>query len=603
MSDQAKFVGSIPSTQPQPQMITLLARSFGYLRPYKQYVAGIYLVMLLISGLNLAIPQLIRWIVDEGIIAGDFPLVRTAVIGLLGATLVKGFFVFFQGKWSETVSQYVASDLRYGIQKKLTELSFSFHDRTEAGQILSRTMQDVERIRFLTGRAVLRILESLILLVATAAILMWMNLQLGVLVAMTLPFILHRAYVFGKAIRPLSIRVQHQLGMITTRLEQNLRGIRVVKAFNQEDAEIERFVKENEKWFSLSALAARLESLNAPLLDFISNLGSVIVLWYGGRLVIQGSLSIGELVAFMTYLAQLYRPVRLFGRIIPIIAIAASAAERIFEILDAESEVSDRPDAIELPPIRGEVKFDKVCFGYRNGHQVLTDLSFEVKPGQMVALLGATGSGKSTVINLISRFYEPTSGQISIDGFDTRNVTLASLRNQIGIVLQDTTLFAASVQENIIFGRPDASDEEMIAAAISAEAHDFIMDMQDGYQSRIGERGMTLSGGQKQRIALARALLSDPKILILDDATASVDSETERKIQQAMQTLMQGRTTFVIAHRLSTVRKADLILFLHHGEIIAKGTHTDLLENPLYAEVYRTQLPPEERTPVEVTTR
>jgi ATP-binding cassette subfamily B protein len=393
------------------------------------------------------------------------------------------------------------------------------------------------------------------------------------------------------------LAIQQQLAMLTTRLEQNLRGARVVRAFAQEDAEIARFDRENDRWFDLSVQSTRLQSLNAPLMDLIANLGTVFIIWYGGHLVINGQLTLGELVSFSTYLAQLIQPVRRLGQIIPALAIAAAAGERIFEILDAESEVRDAPDAIPLPPVRGAVKFDHVSFAYFRRHRILTDISFEVQPGQVIALLGATGSGKSTIINLIPRFYDPTEGRITIDGYDLRRVTLNSLRDQIGIVLQETMLFATTIRENITFGSPDATEEQIIQAARAAQAHDFIMQTPRGYDTLVGERGITLSGGQRQRIAIARALLKDPRILILDDATSSVDTETEHLIQLALEHLMRGRTSFVIAQRLSTLRKADLILVLDKGRLVARGTHEELLRTSgWYAEIYHQQLRPQEAT-------
>ncbi|MCJ7622952.1 MAG: ABC transporter ATP-binding protein/permease [Anaerolineaceae bacterium] len=551
------------------------------------------MAMFLMNGIAIAIPQFIRRIIDRGIFGNEMSLLGLSVLGLLGMTLLKGVIEFFQGGWTEVISQNVAYDLRNAIQRKLNELSFSFHDWSETGQILSRSVQDVERIRFLTGRAVLRIVEGSVLLVGTAGILIWMNFRLGLLVVLLIPFMIHRAYTFGRQFRPLSIKIQDQLGVLTTRIEQNLRGAQVVKSFAQEEAEVGRFLAENEKWFNMSAKAARLQAFNVPFLDMIANIGTVLILWYGGTLVSQGQLTLGELIAFTTYLAQLVRPVRMVGRILPILTIAASSSNRVFEILDATSDIQDDPDAINLQTIQGHIKFDTVSFGYDQDHVVVKDISFEVQPGQIVALLGMTGSGKTTIINLVARFYDPTEGIITIDGIDARKISIHSLRAQTGIVMQDTRLFAASIRENIAFGKPDASDSEIIAAAQDAQAHTFIMDMSEGYDTLVGERGTTLSGGQKQRVAIARALLTDPRILILDDATSSVDTETERLIQMALAQLIQNRTTFVIAHRLSTVRKADMILVLEKGRIAACGTHRTLLEqSPLYSEIYRLQLRP-----------
>jgi ABC-type multidrug transport system fused ATPase/permease subunit len=406
-----------------------------------------------------------------------------------------------------------------------------------------------------------------------------------------LPFLGHRALYLGRRLRPISLAVQQQLAVLTTRLEQNLRGARVVKVFAQEDAEVARFDQENDRWFNLSVRSSRLEAINTPLMDLIANISTVIIIWYGGRLVMQGQLTLGELVAFTTYLAQLASPVRRLGQIVPALAVASAAGARVFEILDTQSDVRDAPDAMPMPPMHGAVRFEHVSFAYASRLPVLDDITFEVQPGQVIALLGMTGAGKSTVINLIPRFYDVTAGRITIDGYDIRGVTLNSLRDQIGIVLQETMLFATTIRENIAFGRPDAREEDIIEAARAAQAHDFIAALPDGYETLVGERGVTLSGGQRQRVAIARALLKDPRILILDDATASVDTETEQLIQQALERLMRGRTSFVIAQRLSTLRMADMIIVLEHGCIATRGTHDQLLgTSALYAEIYHQQL-------------
>ncbi len=588
-----------PPTKPLPTPLTavkvddwqIIRRCYRYLLPYWRTTAATYVVMLLITGLSLLIPQLIRWIVDRGIRAQDLTLLNLTILGLLALTLVKGVLTFFEGRWSEVQSQNVAYDLRNAIHGKLAELSFAYHDQTENGQLLSRAMQDVERIRFLTGRATLRLVSSIMLAVGTAGVLLWMNPRLALLSMAAIPLLAHRAYEFGRRMRPLSLAIQQQLAVLTTRLEQNLRGARVVKAFAQEAHEAERFETANAQWFTLSASTARLQAINVPLLDLISNIGTIFIIWYGGRLVINQQLTLGELVAFSTYLSQLIQPIRRLGMIIPAISMAATAAERVFEILDAKSEVLDAPDAYPLPPVQGHVRFEAVGFAYFNRHRVLDKITIDAKPGEIIALLGATGSGKSSLINLIPRFYDPTEGCITIDGHDLRRVTLNSLRDQIGIVLQETTLFAATIRENLLFGRPDATDAELIAAAQAAQAHDFIQAMPAGYETEVGERGVTLSGGQKQRMAIARALLKDPRILILDDATASVDTATERLIQKALANLMQGRTSFVIAQRLSTVRAANQIIVLHKGCISAAGSHEELLRtSELYANIYHGQL-------------
>jgi ATP-binding cassette subfamily B protein len=499
-------------------------------------------------------------------------------------------FTFLQGKWSETASQSAVYDLRNEIQRKLTQLSFSFHDRTETGELLSRAVQDVERIRFLTGRATLRILDGVLLLVGTSGVLLWMNPALMLLILPTMLILIYQALHFGRRFRPLSLKIQQTLAALTTRVEQNLRGALVVKSFGQEEGEIQRFHQLNESWFNLSATAGRLQAINIPLLFLMANLGSVIILWFGGTLVVRNVLTLGELVAFIAYVGQLIEPVRRLGMIIPAVAIAGSAAERVFAVIDSITEVKDAPDAVPMPPIQGHVVFQDVSFSYGE-REVLHKIQCQALSGQVIALLGPTGSGKTSLVNLIPRFYDPTSGAVLVDGYDLRKVTLNSLRSQIGIVLQETILFAATVRENIIFGRPDCSDEEMIAAAKAAQAHEFILQMPQGYDTLIGERGVTLSGGQKQRVAIARALLMNPRILILDDATASVDAETERQIQIALDRLMRGRTTFIIAHRLNTLRRADLVLVMERGRIIARGTHESLIQkSSLYRETYLRQI-------------
>ncbi len=452
----------------------------------------------------------------------------------------------------------------------------------------------MDRVRFLTGHAILRVAEGLALLVGTAVVLVIMQPGLALLALLVMPLLVWRSLSLSSRLRPLSLAVQQQLAVLTTRLEQNLRGARVVKAFAQEAAEIGRFDAENDRWLALSAAAARLQAVNVPLLDLIANLSTIVIIGYGGWLVIQGRLTIGQLVAFTTYIGQLFQPVRRIGLVLPAIAIASAAGERIFDILDAVSEVTDAAEAYDLPPLTGHVRFENVSFSYFGRHRVLEGISFEAKPGQVIALLGPTGSGKSSIISLLPRFYDPTSGRITVDGHDLRRVKVASLRAQIGIVLQESTLFAATIRENIAFGRPGASEAEIMAAAQAAQIHDFIMTTPQGYDSYVGERGVTLSGGQKQRVAMARALLMNPRLLILDDATSSVDIETERQIQSALAGLMRGRTSFVIAQRLSTVRQADLILVLDRGRVVAAGTHQELLAtSDLYAEIYHWQLRPQ----------
>ncbi len=586
----------------RPGSARTLLRCLGHLRPYRALVFLSYLLLLVDNGIALALPLIIRTIVDRGIKGGHIPTIGWGVAALLGLTLVRGLGTFLTGRWTELASQGVAYDLRNALHGKLQALSFSYHDRAETGELLTRAVSDVDRVRFLTGRAFLRLVEVITMILGVAVAMLLLNVHLALLTLIIVPLLAYQALAFGRRFRPLSRRIQEQLSGLTTRLEQNLRGARIVKAFAQERAEIARYDEENLALFRLNVAASRMRAINLPLLRLIISAGTIFILLYGGQLVIRGALTIGALVAFTTYVGQLLAPVRRLGMIVPAIAQAIASGERVFEILDTTSEVQDLPGARPLESVRGHVRFENVSFAYFGRHRVLEGVDFEVQPGQVVALLGATGSGKSSVISLIPRFYDPTSGRICIDGQDIRQATVSSLREQIGIVLQDTTLFATTIRENIAFGRPDATMEEIVAAARSAAAHDFIMELPGQYEAFVGERGVTLSGGQKQRIAIARAILKDPRILILDDATSSVDTETEASIQAALARLMQGRTAFVIAQRLSTVRRADLVLVLDHGRIVARGqrtaehsAHDELLRTSgLYAEIYYRQLRPQE---------
>ncbi|MBI2940147.1 MAG: ABC transporter ATP-binding protein, partial [Chloroflexi bacterium] len=568
-----------------------LARTLGYLRRYRTVTVLAYLSLLLMTALNLLVPKLLGWAVDFGIAQGNPGILFRIALLLLVLTLARGVFFFGQNYFSEVASQGVAFDVRNQLYRHWQHLSFSYHDRAQTGQLMTRAMNDVEMLRFFTGRGVLQLVMILVLFVGTAALLFAMNARLALASLAMSPFLTHTALRFSQTIRPLQSQVQQRFAWVTTVVEENLAGMRVVKAFAREPHEIAKFDEANDALFGANVAVFRSRAWSVPLMDTLGNLSTVVVLWYGGTLVIGGELTLGELVAFNTYLALLVMPLRRLGFLIGMLARAAVSAERIFEVLDTRSDVVEKADAYPLPSIRGEVRFEGVSFSYHHSQLVLRDVTFVARPGQVIALLGATGSGKSTIINLIPRFYDVTAGRIAIDGHDIRDVTLRSLRRQIGIVLQETTLFSGTIRENIAYGVPDAPESEIVRVARAARAHDFIASFPGGYETRVGERGVTLSGGQRQRIAIARALLMEPRILILDDATSSVDVETEYLIQQALQTLMRGRTSFVIAQRVSTVRNADLILVLDDGAVIAAGTHAELLHTSReYAEIYELQL-------------
>jgi ATP-binding cassette, subfamily B, multidrug efflux pump len=475
---------------------------------------------------------------------------------------------------------------------KIQRLSFSYHDRNQTGQLMIRATDDVEKVRLFIGQGLLLALQAVVMLVGTLIILALTNWNLTLIVLPVLPAALVLFMVFGAVAQPLFTEVQKRLSHLNTILQENLAGIKVVKAFAREAREQARFDDSAQALMRQQIRVARIFGFLFPIIFLVANLGQAGVLYFGGQQLINNTLTFGEWQKFSLYLVYIFFPIGQLGFIIGQMSQASASAHRIFEILDARSEVVDQPGARELPPIAGQVRFEQVTFRYyASGEPVLAGVDFEAAPGQTVALLGATGSGKTTIINLIPRFYDVSEGRVLIDGHDLRDVTIESLRSQIGIVLQETTLFSGSIRDNIAFGRPDAAMPEIIAAARAAAAHDFITSFLQGYDTPVGERGATLSGGQKQRIAIARALLLDPKILILDDSTSNVDMATEYQIQQALDRLMAGRTSFVIAQRISTVRNADLILVLDRGQIAAAGRHEDLMENsPEYAEIYHSQL-------------
>ncbi|MBE9507649.1 MAG: ABC transporter ATP-binding protein, partial [Chloroflexi bacterium] len=569
-----------------------LWRALSYLKRYWLLAAGALLGLIISTAANLAIPRLTQTIIDDGIAAGRLPVVIAAAMGTVGAGLAGALFSLVQGVLSARTAQGVAYDLRNQLYAKIHALSFSYHDRAQTGQLLTRATSDVDVVQAFVGMGFIQLLSAILMLVGSIAFLFATNWQLALVMLVLAPLTLGVFGLFASKARPLFKMIQQRLADLNTTLQENLVGVRVVKAFAREPYEAQRYAQANQNLFDLNLIVGRLIAIGLPLIFLIANLSLLAVYWIGGRQAVADQVKVGQLVAFATYMLMAFFPMLMLGMIMAMISQAGASAERVFDILDAESEVIEKPDAVELPPIHGRVAFEQVGFRYFGGGKpVLKDISFVAEPGQTVALLGATGSGKSTIIKLIPRFYDVTEGCVTIDGRDVRDVTLNSLRRQIGIVLQEMTLFSDTIRENIAFGWPDAPLERIIVAAKAAEAHGFIMGFPQGYDTPVGERGVTLSGGQKQRIAIARALLLDPRILILDDATSSVDYETEYRIQQALERLMEGRTSFIIAQRVATVLNADQILVLDRGEIVARGTHEELLdESPIYAEIYYSQL-------------
>lgn len=519
-------------------------------------------------------------------------LLINAVAIIVVFSVVRALFAFVQTYMAENVSQGTAFDMRNDIFAKIQRLSFSYYDRTQTGQLMIRATDDVEKVRLFIAQGLILTAQAFLLLTATLIILLATNWQLTLVILPILPLAVVVFGIFGRVTHPLFMELQQRLSVLNTILQENIAGIRVVKAFVREKEEQQRYAEANKSLFDQHMKISRVFSTLFPVVFGLANLGQVVILYFAGRQIVAGEIGLGEYQSFTLYLLYVFFPLGQLGFIISLMAQAGASATRIFEILDAESDVTNKPGAVDLPAIQGEVEFQNVTFRYFNsGDDVLSQVSFKATPGQTIALLGATGSGKTTIINLIPRFYDVSEGAVLIDGYDVRDVTLDSLRSQIGIVLQETNLFTGSIRDNIAFGRPEATMEEVMAAARAAAAHDFIVEFPEGYDTPVGERGATLSGGQKQRVAIARALLLNPKLLILDDSTSAVDFATERRIQQALDNLMRGRTSFVIAQRISTVQAADQILVLEKGKVAAVGTHTELMEtSPIYAEIYTSQL-------------
>lgn len=602
-----------------------LGRAIKYLGNYKRLTALAYLFLFISTGAQLAVPQLVQNILDavtNGAIArqlasvpaaflttalqrlgwtteqlttyrdsGEQVLINALVL-IVAFAVMRGLFAFAQSYMSERVSQSIAFDYRNDLYAKIQRLSFSYHDRNQTGQLMIRATDDVEKVRLFIGQGLLLALQAFVLLTATLIILAATNLKLTLIVLPVLPIALLLFMVFGAISQPLFAEVQKRLSRLNTILQENLAGIKVVKSFAREADEERKFDAAAASLMAQSIKVSRTFSFLFPVVFLIANLGQAAVLYFGGKQIIDGTLTFGEWQKFSLYLVYVFFPIGQLGFIISQMSQASASASRIFEIFDAKNDVADKPDAMTLPPVQGRVAFEDVTFRYfESGEPVLSHVSFEAMPGETVALLGATGSGKTTIINLLPRFYDVNEGHVRIDGYDLRDVALDSLRSQIGIVLQETNLFSGTIRENIAFGRPDATLAEVTAAAKAASAHDFIMGFAAGYETPVGERGATLSGGQKQRIAIARALLLNPRLLILDDSTSSVDLQTEYQIQQALTGLMHGRTSFVIAQRITTVVNADQILVLEKGRIVARGKHEELMENsPIYAEIYHSQL-------------
>jgi len=602
-----------------------LGRSMHYLGRYKVITSLAYAALFISIGAQLIVPQLVQNVLDavtdsvfarqilalpdseraaaieqlplsvdqltERAVSAEGPI-YWAMVFIVVFSLARGLFAFAQAFLAQKVSQDLAFDFRNELFEKIQRLSFSYHDRNRTGQLMIRATDDVEKLRMFIGQGMLLAVQSIVLLIGSLAVLAFTNLTLTLIILPVLPVALILFMVFGSVAQSLFGEIQRRLSTLNEILQENLAGIRVVMAFVREREEQDRFDNAAERLMDQHIRVSKIFSFLFPFIFLISNLGQAAVVYWGGRQILFDTLTLGEWQKFSLYLIYVFFPVGQLGFIVAQMSQASASAKRIFEILDAENEVTDKPGAQPMSQVHGRVSFTDVTFRYFNSSEpVLQNVSFEAQPGETVALLGGTGSGKSTIINLIPRFYDVSEGRVLIDDWDVRDVTLDSMRRQIGIVLQETNLFTGTIRDNIAFGRPDATDAEVEAAATAAAAHDFIVSFPDGYQTAVGERGTTLSGGQKQRVAIARALLTDPRILILDDSTSSVDVATEVLIQNALDRLMVGRTSFVIAQRISTVVNADQILVLDRGRIVDRGNHEELMRtSAIYTDIYHSQL-------------
>ncbi|HET6594516.1 MAG TPA: ABC transporter ATP-binding protein [Anaerolineales bacterium] len=563
-----------------------------FLQPYFWQILATLLMLLVLTGLSLAVPRIIRSVIDVGLVQGQtLFLVRSAFL-LLGLGLLSALLTLGNRYWSEWIAARVGYDLRNRMYDHIQYLPFAYHDHAQSGQLISRCIEDVRSIERFAGGAVTDLIRFVLLSIGIITIMIRDNAWLAVIALLPiLPLILMTSN-FGTKIGKLFFDVDNATGDVSNRLQENVVGVQVVRAFAREPYETERFEIANRQVFQTWVYVIDEWSKIMPTTNWLTTISVILLLWFGGQMVMDGTLTIGSIVAFNAYILMLAEPAQQLTALVNAGGEAAAGAQRVFEVLDTEPAIQSPANAIKLDALRGEVEFQDVALKYQDERKhSLRDVTLRVLPNQLVALIGPTGSGKTSLVNLIPRFYDVTSGRLLVDGVDVRDMDLVTLRRQIGIVLQTSLLFSDTVKGNIAYGRPEASMDEIVAAAKAAQAHEFIEGFTNGYDTIVGERGVTLSGGQRQRVAIARALLMNPRILILDDSTSSVDTQTEKLIQAALDKLMEGRTTFVIAHRLSTVRRADIILVMDQGRIMERGTHEELLaRGGLYKEIHDLQL-------------
>ncbi|MFC2071694.1 ABC transporter ATP-binding protein [Chloroflexota bacterium] len=571
-------------------MRTLL-RLTVFLKKYWLLLVLAFICLVATTAFSLAVPRMLGEGIDSVLSSGERSFLILAAAVVIGASVLRGLSAYGYTYLSQTVSQKTSYDIRNAIYDRLQRLSFAYHDQSQTGQLMSRATVDVEAIRMFFGQGLLGLTQTFLLFTGISYLLISMNWQLALLTMAFIPAIGWRTVTVHNRLRPMWLRIQELLATLGTTLEESLTGIRVVKAFSRQREESRKFVDGATALYNQQIDIARQMAFNMPLMVFLVSLPTALIMWYGGRQVIADNLTIGNLTQFILYIGMLIMPVRRLGFMTNMLSRTISAGQRILEILDTESAVQEKANAIELDEVKGKIHFEDVSFSYNSMAPALRNVNFSVQPGQLVALLGGSGSGKSTIAHLLSRFYDVSSGRITIDGNDLRDITIASLRKNVVTAQQDIFLFSATIRDNIAFGSVNADMEQIVTAAKAAYLHDFVQSLPDGYDTWVGERGLTLSGGEKQRLTIARTLLINPNILILDDSTSSVDAETEHLIRQALDKLIKGRTTFIITHRLPIIKNADLILMLEDGQIVEHGRHSELMtRNGLYHQIYQSQL-------------
>lgn len=570
--------------------MNLYFRALKYIKPYWKRGLAAGICTIIAAGGTAYLPFVIKDMVDQVLSEKNTTMLNWIVLSIIVVFVIRGIAYYGQSYLMNYVGQRVIIDIRKAVFEKLQRLSMSFYDKHKTGTIMSYVTNDVSALQSAMVDNVVEMITETVILVASIVMMIYLDWKLFLVTFATFPVVLFFIDSFGKRIRKSGSRIQEAAADITSVLQEVASSPRVIKSFVREGYEVDRFDKENMNNFRANMKYAQLSSTLTPTIEFVAAVGVSIILWYGGNSVINGSITAGSLVAFLTYAVNISNPIKRLSRVIGNIQKALAAAQRVFDVLDLPEDIKNAPDAKVLPKVKGDVRFNDVSFAYNENEEVLSHVSFEVKPGEMVAFVGPSGAGKSTVASLLPRFYDAINGSITIDGQDIRKVTLDSLREQVGIVPQETVLFNGSVYDNILYGRLDATREEVEAAAKAANAHDFIMQLPDGYETMLGDRGMNISGGQRQRISIARAILKNPQILILDEATSALDTESERVVQEALDRLMVGRTSFVIAHRLSTIKNADKIMVLEKGQLIEQGNHDELMAmDGLYAHLYKIQ--------------